>query len=205
MSAARTSASMAPSLSSSTAASTAPSVRRASPSAARASSRLASAHAHAANTAASSSSASAISTTPRRLRSPSIVGGANPAASAAARAAAAIEPSAASSMRAAAMAARWTVRVAEQVPRASAFASLARASGSTRSNGGGILSRRSSPLALTLLSSKAQRHGPLAPAARAKPVMLITAISFALLSRLSVRGKSAADPSGRHAGQFGSF
>src|SRR5271166_6821775 len=66
--------------------------------------------------------------------------------------------------------------VPKQVPRESALASRARASGSTRSKGAGILSLRSRPLALTLLSSKAQRHGPLAPAARANPVMLLTAI-----------------------------
>src|SRR5271166_3191363 len=71
---------------------------------------------------------------------------------------------------------RWAVRVAKQVPRASAFASRARASASTRSNGEGILRRRSSPLALTLLTSKAQRQAPLDPAARPKPVMLFTAI-----------------------------
>src|ERR1700677_2303774 len=38
-------------------------------------------------------------------------------------------------------------------------------------------SLRSRPLALTLLSSKAQRQGPLLPAARANPVMLLTDIS----------------------------
>ena len=71
---------------------------------------------------------------------------------------------------------RCAVSVAKQVPRASAFPSRARASASTRSNGGGILRRTSSPLALTLLTSNAQRQPPLDPAARAKPVMLFTAI-----------------------------
>src|SRR5271165_2321935 len=73
---------------------------------------------------------------------------------------------------------RWAVSAAKQVPRASALARRARASASTRSNGGGIRRRRSRPLALTLLISNAQRQAPLAPAARAKPVMLITAIVY---------------------------
>src|SRR5271165_4709060 len=72
-------------------------------------------------------------------------------------------------------------RVAKQVPRASAFASRARASASTRSKGGGIRKRKSRPLALTLLISKTQRHWPLDPPARAKPVMLLTAIRSAIL------------------------
>ncbi len=85
--------------------------------------------------------------------------------------------SAASSMRGAlALPSRWAVRVAKHVPRASALPSRARASASTRSNGGGIRSLRSRPLALTLLTSNAQRQAPLAPAARAKPVMLFAAI-----------------------------
>ena len=71
---------------------------------------------------------------------------------------------------------RWALSVAKHVPRASALPSRARASASTRSNGGGIRSRRSSPLALTLFSSNVQRQAPLAPAARAKPVMLFAAI-----------------------------
>jgi hypothetical protein len=116
-----------------------------------------------------------------------MVGGASPAASAAARTAAAIEASAASLMRAALEApSRWAVRVANQVPRASAFASRTRASASTRSNGGGILRRRSSPLALTVLTSNAQRQAPLDPAARAKPVMLFTAIRVAAPSWIGV-------------------
>ena len=64
--------------------------------------------------------------------------------------------------------------VAKQVPRASALASRARASLSMRSKPGGRRSLRSSPLALTHLISTVQRQGPSAPAAREKPVMLVS-------------------------------
>ncbi len=107
-----------------------------------------------------------------------MVGGASPAFWAASRAAAAIDSSATASMRASIAApSRWTASVPKQVPRASALASRARASVSTRSKGAGIRSLRSSPLALTVFSSNAQRQGALLPAARANPVMLITAIA----------------------------
>ena len=107
-----------------------------------------------------------------------MVGGASPALTAAARAATAIDSSAAKSMRAAAVApSRCADNVAKQVPRASALASRARASPSARSKGAGMRRRMSRPLALTVLSSNVQRHVPLLPAARANPVMLLTAIA----------------------------
>ena len=107
-----------------------------------------------------------------------MVGGARPVRSAAARATAAIASSAAWSIRASLAApSRCAVKVAKQAPRASALASRARASTSARSNGAGIRSLRSRPLALTLLISNPQRHPPPLPAARAKPVMLFTAIA----------------------------
>jgi hypothetical protein len=56
--------------------------------------------------------------------------------------------------------------------------SLARASGSIASNGGG----RRSLLALTDLSSQARRHHPALPAARAKPVMLAMFMKMCNLS-----------------------
>ena len=121
-----------------------------------------------------------------------MVGGASPAFSAAARAAAASAASAASSMRGAlALPSRWAESVAKHVPRASALPSRWRASASTRSNGGAILRRTSSPLALTVLSSNAQRQAPFAPAARAKPVMLLTAMLVAPFARQFSRAEAS--------------
>ena len=109
-----------------------------------------------------------------------MVGGASPALAAAARAAEMISSSAAGSSRACAAApSREAEIVTKQAPRAKALPSRARASPSTRSKPGGRRSRRSSPLALTHLISTVQRHGPSAPAARAKPVMLVSDIAKA--------------------------
>src|ERR1700733_9131131 len=81
-------------------------------------------------------------------------------------------------MRAAVVApSRCADRLAKQVPRANALASRARASPSARSKGAGMRKRMSRPFALTVLSSNVQRHVPPLPAARAKPVMLLTDIS----------------------------
>jgi hypothetical protein len=73
-------------------------------------------------------------------------------------------------------ASRCAASVAWIVPRLSFRESLARASGSIASNGGGRRSLASRPLALTDVSSQARRHGPALPAARAKPVMLAMVI-----------------------------
>ena len=158
----------------STARSAAPSARRASPSAATASSRLASTAAPTAAIAASSSTLSTTSTTPRTASTPSRVAGARPNFSAASRAAAAISAISAVSTRAVTPPpSRCATMVAKHVPRASALPIRAFASASIRSKAGGSRSRRSSPFALTHLSSTVHRHAPNAPTARAKPVMLV--------------------------------
>ncbi len=59
-----------------------------------------------------------------------------------------------------------------------ASAMSARMAGSSASKPGGRRSRRSKPLALTVLISQAQVHSPDWPACRAKPVMLASGVAY---------------------------
>ena len=142
----------------------APRPRRAAPrpSAAIASSRLSSAPAQTAAIAASSSTASTTSTTPRTASTPSMVGGARPDLSRPPRApprrsqpSERRRPPAPATPRPRAAPKSSRNRCRAPAPCRSASAPRA----SMRSKPGGSRSRRSSPLALTHLSSTVHRHG----------------------------------------------
>src|SRR3954471_19366861 len=161
------------------------------------STRFASAEVKPATTAASParrsssrSSSSTTSITPFSPRIPSTAGG---AASMRLATSFIVERTAASTgsltRTTGAIPARCTERLAWMAPRPSDSAARARSGGSTTSQPGGTRSRSSSPLALTDLSSQAHAYAPDTPSARAKPVMLDSAIK-----RIPCRWRKPAGP-----------